>query len=327
VWRSGRAKLTGAGLIIALVLVPSVVFADTNVRTRICSPFNAPSITAPATGSSTTSSSLHVVGYADPGLVVSIQNNDTGAGATTATTDGSYAINVPLDTGSNSLVASHTNDCNTVKKSATVQALRVAATTTPEATTPMSNPSGTQPSSTIQTTKPIEVTKLTAVPASTTTSTAASPATMAAQAEEQAKKDIITEPKAGEVLSSERTWITGKTTPATKVDIYVNHAAVASVISADDGIYGALVSIKSGRNNIQVQATAADGTVITVRSIDVELVKKTVEDTQDADKKDELKGMKDVAGWVAIGAIGVGGLCIMSFILWHTHQLKLRRKR
>jgi hypothetical protein len=274
-----------------------------------------------------------VVGYADPGLVVSIQNNGAGTGATTATSDGSYAINVPLDTGSNSLIASHTNDCNTIKKSATVQALRIASTTptTPTTPAPSTGTSNTQPSSsapTAQATKPVEITKLTTAPAPTIDGATNSTVVAAqAAAQEQAKKDIITEPKPGEILSSERTWITGKTTPTTKVDIYVNHVIASSVVSADDGIYGALVSIKPGKNNVQVQATAADGTIITVRSIDVELVKTTIETTGDANKKDELKGMKDVAGWIAIGAIGVGGLCIMSFILWHTHQLRLRRRK
>lgn len=326
-WRKGRGKFAAAGLAIAFVLVPSIVFADTNVQTKICSPFNAPSITAPASGSSTSDSSLHLVGYADPGLVVSIQKNGAGSGATTATSDGSYAINVPLDTGNNDLVASHTDDCNTVKKSATVQAMRIAVVTpsSPDSNTPANTPVVGSP---ITQAKPVEVKTLTTAPAVVTTTDTTDPITAASQsaAQEEAKKAIIAEPKPGEVLSSERTWITGKTTPVTKVDIYVNRAVAASVVSADDGVYGALVSIKPGKNTIQVQATAADGTVLIVHTIDVQLVKKTGEDTANTNK-DEIKGVKDIAGWVAIGAIGVGGVCVMSFILWHTHQLRLGRKK
>lgn len=308
------------------MLVPSIVFAYTNVQTKICNPFDAPSITAPASGSSTSDSSIHLVGRGEPGMVVSISKNGNGSGATTATGDGSYAINVPLDTGNNSLVASTINDCNTVKKSSALQALRTtaatpASSTTAEAVAAQNN----TPAAVNQTLRSIEVAALTKMPAPAPTDTDTEEVSVEQQ---QAQKEIITEPKAGEVLTSERTWITGKTTPVTKVDIYVNQAVAASVVSADDGVYGAMVSIKPGKNTIQVQATRADGTVVTMRTIDVQLVNKNESGpSKQPSDAEELKDMQDTAGWIAIGAIGIGGACVMSFILWHTHELRVRRKK
>jgi hypothetical protein len=323
VWRRSKAKLGGIGLALAVILAPSIVFAATNVQTKICNPFNAPSITAPASGSSTSNSSIHLVGYSSPGTVVNVLKNGSGSGATTAATDGTYGISVPLDTGSNSLVASVTNDCNTIKKSATFQALRVAVAT-PVTATPTETTT-TQATPTIKPTAKPEVTTLTTTPAPIETAASTAAAIETAK-QEQAQKEIIAEPRAGDVLSNERTWISGKTTATTKVDIYVNRTVAASVVSADDGIYGAMVNIRSGQNTIQVQATAADGTVITVRTIDVQLVKKEIDDKSETNK-DKMKDVHDIAGWIAIGAIGIGGVCVMSFIAWHTHQLRMRRKK
>lgn len=320
-WRNAKLRLAILVFCGAAIAVPTVTFAATNVQTIICSPFDAPSITAPASGTSTTDTSTHVVGRGEPGMVVRVFKDGLGSGATTAGVDGSYAISVPLDTGDNTLIANESNSCDTVKTSTAVRVTRALPAEQPEAPAPLP-------------VKPVEITKLTtADPVLVATPTAATDASVSATpandtAEEHltpAQKQMIATPQPNEEISSDRTWVTGKTTPVTKVDIYVNKTIAASVVSDTVGIYGALVNMKPGKNTIQVQATASDGTVITVRTIDVQLVKK--ETNISKEDKTVLKNAQDTVGLIIIAAIGLGGALIILTILWHTYHLRKGNKK
>jgi Glucodextranase, domain B len=128
--------------------------ASTIVESKICNPFNAPTITAPASQSQTTSSSIHVAGAATSGMTITVTNNGTGAGATIAAS-GSYGLEIPLSIGTNDLVATTVNDCDTVKNSSIVTVTRTILHGAPMAPTSPSGSTSTGTSGSASSTLPI----------------------------------------------------------------------------------------------------------------------------------------------------------------------------
>jgi hypothetical protein len=151
--------------------------------------------------------------------------------------DGSYVLEVPLLTGTNSLVAHEADPCGTVKESAPVVIERHSNEAPPK-----EEPDGSVQIVTPvfpgldQTDRPLER------PITVT------PPTPGYQ------KPTITYPTGKITTHSNRLWVRGEAQAGSIVIIYVNGISVARTIASDDGSYGVMVTLAEGNNSLQVKS-------------------------------------------------------------------------
>ncbi|HSD56443.1 MAG TPA: hypothetical protein VLA92_04810 [Candidatus Saccharimonadales bacterium] len=319
-WSKNSKRL---GLIAGALLVVTPVKALANqVQSTICPPLAAPSITAPATTSETNQSSVHVVGIAPAGKVVTVYRNGLGSGATTATSNGTYAIETPIDSGNNQLMASTSNECNTMRQSSAVTVKRTTYATPDPDTTPTTAPPPAQtaptPAPSITTTRPVVI-DLT--PVTTASSALPTPLPAAPQissepdnAITEIQKEVITDPKPGETIKSERMWVKGKAKPLSVVAIYINLVIAAQVVADEAGSYGALVDLQPGSNSVHVKAIAQDGSR-TTRVINIQLVKKPTQQAKPTPQN-------NTGAYIIIGSIAGGSLLIMGGIYYEIYHIR-----
>lgn len=320
-WRINKTRLaifTGAG---TLLLIPSIAFAATQVQTTICEPLDETTITAPATTSETTDSSVQVIGRSTPGKIVTVYRNGLGSGATTTTSGGTYALSTPLDTGTNNIVAVTVNECSTTKQSLAISVIRTAI---PTPVSQLPPPAEEEP--VIPAPKPV-ITSLAPV---TSTGIATEASTQPLTQEQldadtdnavtEIQKDVITKPRADEVIKNDHMWVKGKTQPNSVVAVYINKEIAAQVLSDSTGLYGVLVNLMPGTNTVHVKATAQDGTV-TTRVINVKLVSST-SPTQKTQQQTTVGD--DTVATVITLCIGVGGLITAVLILAHIPHIRAK---
>jgi hypothetical protein len=249
-----------AGLVI--LSVPSIALADsTTIETRICASFTEPTITAPSSGIETDNASITVTGVGEPGMAVSILRNGVVAGTTTAVVDGSYGIEIGLTAGDNTLVAREVNECSTVEDSSSVSVHRTVVET-PQEPTPSEN--GEEPTTETPTVSTDDTALETVYPALPVLQipivpTVDTPGFL---------KPTITTPPSGAILNTTQVWVGGRAQPGSVVTIYLNDHSVAYGLTTEKGVYGALVSLNSGKNTIQVRSTLGNN-VATSDSIEV----------------------------------------------------------
>jgi len=337
VWPKNRIIGLLAGAI--LLLLPVHALAN-QVQSTICAPLTTPAITAPATATQTPQTSAHVVGTAQPGQVVTVYKNSVGSGAATTTNGGTFALEVPLNTGDNSLVAQVSDTCNTVRQSTAVVVKRTSTTmlqltpaTPTTATTP--TPPTTPPAAPTAST-PVASTPA-AAPKPVVTSLASAPSTATAQAQQtipavieprnepdtavtEIQKDVVTNPKPGETIKNDQNqmWVKGKAQPLSVVAVYINAMIAAQVVADEAGSYSVLVDIKPGDNTVHVKATSQDGTQ-TTRVINIKLVKSTKSETA------KPKSSNTTAN-IIIGSVAGGSALIMAGIYHEIHHIKLKDK-
>jgi hypothetical protein len=281
-------------------------------------------LTAPANNTSTNEESVHIAGTGQAGMTVSIIKDGIGAGVTTVAPGGSFALEVPIDQGNNILSARIANDCNTIKESQDIRVHRNNGNGN------SNSENGNQASSQSGTSAVNSKSEIVSQPTVNDLHTATPPVAPVDNSQTitltptqaKAQEQIITQPKADQTVSSERLWVTGKTTPFSTVDVYINATIVARVIAAADGIYGVLVGIQSGGNTIQVQATSKDGTV-TVRTINIKLDKSL----KPGAAVTAQNGTSQTIATIGITAIATGGFILTGILLWHTHTLRLRMRK
>ncbi len=228
-----------------LVQVPSASFAASTIQSSICGQFLAPSITAPPPGSQTNDASIIVQGAGEPSMTVTILRDGQPAGATVVAPDGSYAFEVPLTVGVNSLVAHEADPCGTIKESAPLVVERLSLQEPPEEE-PADIPPGAPPifPGVDQTNRPLERPIM------------VTPPTPGYQ------KPTITYPGNPITTHSGKLWVRGKAQPGSTVIIYVNGISAARVIASENGDYSVLVTLREGDNSLQVKARLDDASAL-----------------------------------------------------------------
>jgi len=331
VWReSKKYALITSAVAAAVVLVPVAVAASTVVQSKICAPFATPTLTAPASGYQTSGSSVHVTGYAEPYMTVSLRRGSSTAGTVQTAANGTYAAEVPLNTGTNSLKTEATDTCSTTKMSMTISVVRLTQST-PQPTLP-NTPAASTTTQTVQPAATSQPTSKTAskaegnLPNSSTTPVKVtdnpptkledmpSSVTKLGEGLTKSQKELVTTPN--EKVTTERTWVRGIAEPKTSIAIYVNRIIAARVMSDDAGSYGALVQLKQGNNEVHVLANTSDGQTV-LRLVNINLVSST------APAKPATKPQhSDLVINIVIGAIALGGVCITTAVSIHTAHLR-----
>jgi hypothetical protein len=271
VWPKRSKLLLGILAVLGLIQVPSASFASSTIQSAICGQFVAPAITSPPPGSQTNDASIVVQGTGEPSMTVVILLDGQSVSMTLVAPDGSYALEVPLIVGANSLVAHEANPCGTIKESAPAVVERHSneappseeSTLIPEIAAPIFP--GLD-----QTDRPLER------PIMSTSSTPGY------------QKPTIAYPTGKITTHSNRLWVKGKAQPGSVVTIYVNGMSAARTIASDDGNYGVMVTLSEGDNSLQVKSRlGSDGAVsdsLIVTYVKQELtstapVKETIEPT------------------------------------------------
>lgn len=335
-WRVNKRSLASVFLAVGVVALPSSAAAQTVIQSKICNPFNAPTLTAPAPDTRTNSSSIHVAGNGTPSLAVTITKNGVNVGTVQTPSSGTYGLEIPLDPGVNTLDAMSTNECGTLKASATITVTRTSTAITlltPATVTPIT-PSAPAPAAsaspnTSNTSKsaPAATGSAKSTPASNNTLLQEqmilnSPAAVngiplpVATTLTSSQQKVVTKPKSGETVDNDRTWVSGIAAPLTNVSVYVNEVIAARVTSDDTGSYGALIQLEEGANKVYVLAKNSDGEV-TLRRVDVRLVKSTT-----ADDDSPATKASNTAASIVIAIFGIGGVCITASIWWHIWHVR-----
>lgn len=307
-WYANKRKAAGACVIgvITILVVTSLAAASsgTTIESQICPPFSAPVITMPTSDYQTEDNSAALAGTADAGVVVEITDNGGGVGATTAASDGSFNLTVPLGGGANGLQANVTNSCGTTKSSASVTITRIIPTP-PPVPIPMSpNPTTAQsppaPPTVVGSLMPVPVAPALPVPAPLTPPTL--PLT----------PPTILEPKAGQRTSKPYTEVQGTAQAGVAVQVLVNGRVVAQVIAGADGTFNIQVPLHAGTNTIQVQIVTSNNNIISSKIVTITYVPGT--------QTHRLSAFT-IAGIIAV-IIMVGP---MTFLPQRWHGAKVRR--
>lgn len=212
--------------------------STTSIQAIICRPFVEPTITLPASGTTTTDDSVVVRGTGDAGMTATISRSTVEVGAATIMHDGTYMVDVPLAEGDNQLMAREVDACGTTQDSTVVHIRR-------DTNGPGAGSGNTSLGTGIDQSEPLPPVQLPAVggPIVPTPDTPGF------------GKPTILHPTANEVVHSSRLWVSGTAPPGSVVTISVNGTDVAEVVASDTGEYGAMVNIDVGSDTVQARAT------------------------------------------------------------------------
>ena len=250
-----RNKWRHGVLLIGIVLgcAPTAVFANTNIQTKICPPFEGPAIITPASNIDTEATSIAITGTGEPGMTLSIIDNGNVVGITTILMDGSYGIEVNLEAGDNTLVAREMNDCGTTKESNSVIVHRIV-TEQPHEETPDGETQTEAPQAFESQAEAVTIPRTFAV--------IGSPIEPFFETTEF-PKPTISSPLSGSTFDGAGyIWVRGRAQPKSIVTIYINDRSAAYAITSEGGTYGALVALSTGENRIQVKATLGDSVAV-----------------------------------------------------------------
>lgn len=173
-------------------------------------------------------------------MTVTIIENGTSIGTATITTSHTYALQIPLAIGNNSVVAQETNGCGMAKTSATIAIQRQAASILNHGTlnSVQQNLKQSVSLSFIQAalSRPLNQ-PLAPMP---NTPGYAQP--------------IITQPSTGSTFGSQKIWVKSVAQSESVSTVYLNDHSVARINVPTGDEYGALVELKPGKNTIQVRS-------------------------------------------------------------------------
>jgi hypothetical protein len=229
----------------ALSLWPpsGLLAANTNVNVQVCpsAPYPAPTITEPANGTKTKSSSILMKGQATPGATVYAYRNNVQVGFVAAGGDGTFTISVSLSLGSNVLKASTNNECTGPTFSGSVTVERKAA-----ASPPAAQPGGNEAA-------PAEVPgesdgqQPTGTPTATDQPNQKEPDSRQPSA---AGRPVILEPRNGTHVTDSSILVVGEASANARVRILRNKQVVAEVLSDARGHFTAGITLEPGNNRL-----------------------------------------------------------------------------
>lgn len=244
-WPKRSKLLIAIFALVGVLQVPSASLAVSTIQSSICGQFTAPAITSPPPGSQTNDTSIIVQGTGEPLMTVVILRDGQSVGTTLIAPDGSYALEVPLLVGANSLLAHEADPCGTVKDSAPIVVERHSTETPPEdepnVSVPVASPTFPgldQTDRPLQ--RPIMIT----------------PPTPGYQ------KPTITYPTNRSTTHSSRVWVKGTAQAGSVVIVYVNGVSVARTVTSDEGNYGVMVTLQEGENDLQVKSRLGDASAV-----------------------------------------------------------------
>lgn len=278
------------------------VFAATKVQTSICGDFLKPTVLSPIKGLKTQDASVLLSGSAQPFLPVAVTTDSAVNGITTAAADGTYALQVSLHTGDNTVVASNANGCGVMKES---ESIIVHRDGTPQ----------------IQQHAPVAA----ANPQQVKVSVRSSLATVIPHALGQSfvtippgsslAEPVIKQPTSGEIYASSRVWVVGNAVSDSVVTIYLNDVSVAKISASAKGEFAAVIELHAGGNTLQLRAEK-DGATATSKKSAVTLTK-----ANPVTPRPSIGSVLTVAAvTTATVAMGAGGLT------WTVRRIRVRFK-
>lgn len=206
------------------------------ITSQICNgAFTPPTIGEPVTGYSTTSSSVVVKGTGAPGVTLTILVNGVTKATTSVAGDGTFAAEVPVALGGNSLVAREKDACNNTKESTEVIISR-------EQLSSGDNNSGDGNSGA----GPLDHGSVPGMSGGSVPDK--KPSSGGNKTIESPK---ITSLREGEVVYVDHIWVGGTGRAGSIVIIYVNSKEAARVVVDEDGAYGVDVRLDPGSNTIK----------------------------------------------------------------------------
>lgn len=237
------------------VIVPSSVFAATKVQTSVCGDFLKPTIFSPITDFKTQDASILVSGNAQAFLPVAITVDGTVNGIAAAASDGTYAVQVSLHVGDNTLIASEANGCGLMKESDSIVVRRdeIPATELQVTPTPPVSQDAEKPN------------LATVIPHALGQSFVAVPSAPGYSV------PTIKQPTPNEIYTNNRVWVVGTAVPGSIVTIYLNDTSVAKVTTSPQGGYAVTIELRAGGNTLQVKSEK-DGMSAASKKIEVTFV-------------------------------------------------------
>jgi hypothetical protein len=281
------------------LFVSSSAFAATKVQTSICGDFLKPTILSPITDFKTQDASVLVSGNAQPFLSVAVTVDGAVNGITTAASDGTYALQVSVHVGDNTIAASDANGCGVMKESDSIVVHRDEVEQTQVESSPVAiNPQvSAQPN------------LATVIPRALGQPLVVSPSTPGLA------EPIIKQPTAGEIYTSSRVWVVGTATPGSIVTVYLNDVSVAKVSASARGEFAAMIELHAGSNTLQVRSERDDLFAVS---------KKITASFMEANPTTPSPSIGTVLMVAAVTtttvAVGVGG------VTWTVRRIRLRFK-
>lgn len=277
--------------------------ASTTIQANICrTSYTAPIITEPAQAVETKDPSIVVKGTGEPDMTIMIVDNGTNVGSATVGGDGSFALQVPLIVGDNTLIARETDGCTT-HDSGAVNIHRTAI------------PPFEQPSGSTQSARDATLPKSGSNFSLGDGESALSPSLPSGtpQTGEQSGSTsgaIILQPHDGAQFSEGQIWVRGTASPGGVVTIFLNGREVARVVAGEDGSFAVMITLKPGDNTIQA-VVENEGQSIASREIRVRF-------NQGASTANSVEWSKIVGITVVVGIPVV----TTGFLIW-----RIRRNR
>lgn len=232
----------------------SLAFAATKVQTSICGDFLKPTVLSPTKGLKTQDVSVLLTGSAQPFLPVAVTTDNVVNGITTASADGTYALQVSLHTGDNTVVASNANGCGVMKESDSIIVHRDGI-----AQAQQENPAAVAPQQVN-----VRSSLAAVIPHALGQSFVMIPAGSGFA------EPTIRQPTSGEIYASSRVWVVGTAVSESIVTIYLNDVSVAKISASAKGEFAAVVELRVGGNTLQLRAEK-DGAAATSKKSAVTL--------------------------------------------------------
>lgn len=228
-------------VVLSLGCPTNLLAADTNVNVRVCpsTSYPPPTISSPADGTKTQQSSILMSGEATPNVIVYAYRNDVQTGFVTSGIDGTFAISISLDMGTNVLKASTNNECSAPSFSGSVTVEREAVVVPPGPTDgdedggePVGLPGGPQPIG---------------IPPTVGQPSQGEPT---ADQPSEAPHPVIREPRQGTRATQPFILVVGEASPFTLVRILRNGQVVAEVFTDSKGRFTVGVPLELGENRL-----------------------------------------------------------------------------
>lgn len=251
-----------AALVLTLAM-PSLFFASTTtIQSHICQTLEVPIITQPTANQTLQPGVINVAGTATAQSSIRVLRNDTQVATTTASSTGNFGASIPVSTGNVSLKVISYDNCS----SQTSAVIPIQVTKPPKP-----NPPTDPPGPDVPPPGPSPLQQPSAFPRSTQSSRpSASGRAQVTTTSEVAPHITLTLDGSldGSTVASDLVYVSGQTSAARKVRIYVNGMLVSQLDEAAT-FFGFSVPLEMGKNQLRVVVVGDDGALELEKTLSV----------------------------------------------------------